>query len=181
MGRAGVARVFAAILLPIDVQAHLDEHLDAIRSARPDLRWSPPARWHLTLQFIGECGPYEVYRQIDRWARRAQRGRPMELNLEGAGTFPKTFIARTLWAGVGGDLDAWRRVAAPDQDPHVTLARTPEKMDLTGVVDELANYRGPSWTVDQIALVQSHLGGGPGPRYEPLEFFRLGDAESALP
>jgi 2'-5' RNA ligase len=171
-----MARIFAAILLPVEVQAHLDEYVDALRSARPDLRWSPPARWHITMQFLGECGPHEVDRQFDRWQRRARRGRPMRLNLEGAGTFPKAFIARALWTGLGGELDAWKRVAAYDQQPHVTLARTRERSDLTGVVDELSGYVGPSWAATQVAVVESHLrgAGDGGPRYEPLEFFPLG-------
>jgi 2'-5' RNA ligase len=58
----------------------------------------------------------------------------MELHLTGAGTFPHAVIARVLWAGIGGDLDSWRRVAAADQQPHVTVARTRERTDLTGPV-----------------------------------------------
>ncbi len=169
-----MARIFAALLLPVEVSAHLDEHLDALRSARPDLRWQHPSKWHLTLQYLGECGPHEVDRQLDRWERRAARGRSMQLNVQGAGTFGKTFVARVLWAGLGGDLDAWRKVAAFDQEPHVTLARTRERTDLTGAVQELERYRGPSWTADRLAVMESHLQGGAGSRYVPLEFFPLG-------
>ena len=119
-----MARLFAALLLPVEASAHLDEHLDGLRSARPDLRWQPPAKWHLTLEFLGECGPREVDRQLERWERRARRGQPFDLHLAGAGTFGKTFAARVLWAGLDGDLEGWRRIAAFDQQPHVTLART---------------------------------------------------------
>jgi 2'-5' RNA ligase len=169
-----MARLFAALLLPVEASAHLDEHLDGLRSARPDLRWQPPAKWHLTLEFLGECGPREVDRQLERWERRARRGQPFDLHLAGAGTFGKTFAARVLWAGLGGDLEGWRRIAAFDQQPHVTLARTRERIDLTGPVLELERYTGPPWTADRLAVVQSHLQGGAGSRYEPLEFFPLG-------
>jgi 2'-5' RNA ligase len=169
-----VARLFAAVLLPADIAGHLDEFLDPIRSARPDLRWQHPAKWHVTLQFLGECGPHEVDRQLERWERRARRGRPFDLNIAGAGTFGKTFVARVLWMGLGGDLAALAKIAAFDQELHVTVARTKERMDLTGVVDEIGRYVGPSWHVDQLAVVESQLLGGRGSRYSPLEFFELG-------
>ena len=169
-----MARLFAALMLPVEVSAHLDEHLDGLRTARPDLRWQQPVKWHLTLEFLGECGPREVDRQLERWERRARRGHPFELRLAGAGTFGKPFAARVLWAGLDGDLDGWRAIAAFDQQPHVTLARSRERIDLTGPVLELERYAGPSWTADRLALVQSHLQGGAGSRYEPLEFFALG-------
>ncbi len=166
-------RLFVAMLPPVEVLAHLDEHIDGVRSARPDLRWSPFDRWHLTLEFLGECGPHEVDRQLERWDRRARRGRPMDLRLEGAGAFPHPFMARAVWAGIGGELDVWRRVAAFDQQPHLTLARTRERTDLTGLVDELARYRGPSWQATTVTLIESRLG-RPGPHYQPVEHFSLG-------
>jgi 2'-5' RNA ligase len=174
-----VTRLFAAVMVPVEVTAHLDEHLDGIRTARPDLRWQPAAKWHLTLEFLGECGPREVDRQIERWHRRAARSGPMTLHLAGAGTFGKTFIARVLWVGLGGDVSAWQRLAAYDQQPHVTIARTRERTDLTGVVLELERYEGPSWTADSMALVESRQHGARGSQYVPLEWFALGGGESA--
>jgi 2'-5' RNA ligase len=165
-------------MLPVEVIAHLDEHLDGLRSARPDLRWQPVEKWHLTLEFLGECGPREVDRQLERWERRARRSGPMTLHLAGAGTFPKTFIARVLWAGIGGDVEAWKRLAAYEQQAHVTLARTRERTDLTGAVLELERYVGPSWTADTMALVESQQHGGHGSRYVPLEWFPLGSTNS---
>lgn len=172
-------RLFAAMLPPLEVLADLDDFLDPIRSVRPDLRWTPPDRWHLTLQFLGECGPHEVDRQLDRWEQRARRGRPMTLALHGAGAFPHDFIARAVWVGLGGDLDAWRRVAAADQQPHATVARTREKADLCGLVGELDTYRGPSWTAVDVVVMESklrHAGTG-GPHYRVVERFPLGAAD----
>ena len=178
-----MVRIFAAILLPPEVELHLDEHIDGVRTARPELRWVAPARWHVTLEFMGECGPHEVARQTDRWTRRARRSAPMRLRLTGAGAFPRTWSARVLWTGLGGDVEEWRRLAAHGQPPHVTLARTRDRSDLTGLVDELASYDGPEWEVTEIALVESRLPGKPGsngkaagrgPRYLPLEHIPLG-------
>ena len=141
----------------------------------------PSARWHLTCEFLGECGPHEVDRQLARWERRATRSRPLTLRLEGAGTFPtKAWMARVLWIGLGGDVEDWRQLAAYGQDPHLTVARTRERQDLTGLVDELASYRGPEWLAAEVAVVQSFLNPGKGkhkgkgPRYEALATFPLG-------
>src|SRR5262245_57035927 len=139
-----MARIFAAILIPPDVEAHLDEYIDAVRGAHPELRWVAPSHWHVTLEFHGQRGPRHGARQIERWGRRAGRVSPLALRLVGAGAFPKTFQARVLWTGLDGDVAEWRKLAGYQQDPHVTLARTRERTDLTGVVDELASYEGPA-------------------------------------
>jgi 2'-5' RNA ligase len=169
-------RLFVAAFLPSAVERHLVEHSDGLRTAHPELRWVAPSRWHLTLEFLGDCGPHELERQRERWARRAARSEPFELSLHEAGAFPRAWNARVLWVGIAGDLRAFERLAAHGQAPHLTLARTREARDLTGVVDELSSYRGPSWTIGEIALVESHLRGATdrGPRYQPLERFSLG-------
>lgn len=169
-----MARIFAALLLPDDVVAHLDEHIDGVRTAHPHLRWVHPDRWHVTLEFLGECGRHEVDRQVGRWAVRAARCPELHLHLSGAGTFPaKAWMARVLWTGLAGDLAAWTRLAGYQQEPHLTVARTRERTDLTNLVAELRAYTGPEWTADEVALVESHLKRSSGPRYEPLERFAL--------
>jgi 2'-5' RNA ligase len=171
-----MSRIFAALLLPPEVVSHLDEHIDGVRTAHPHLRWAHPSRWHVTLEFLGECGRHEVDRQLRRWEVRAFRSPALRLHLSGAGTFPKAWMARVLWAGLAGDIEAWRRLAGYQQDPHVTLARTRQRADLTNLVAELGRYTGPVWTATEIALMESHLrpGGASGPRYEALEVFPLG-------
>lgn len=168
-------RLFAAILLPAEVEAHLDDHIDVVRTAHPELRWVKPARWHITCEFLGDCGPHETARQIQRWERRAAKTPQLRLALAGVGTFPKTWMARVLWVGLAGDVAAWSKLAAYGEEPHLTLARTRERTDLTGLVDELAAYRGPEWTAGELVLVESRLGASPdgGPQYTTVEAFPL--------
>ncbi|WP_111766361.1 RNA 2',3'-cyclic phosphodiesterase [Nakamurella deserti] len=168
-------RLFAAVVPPPEAVGHLEEFLDGLRTARPDLRWVPPARWHLTLQFLGECGPYEVERQRDRWERRALRSRPMQVRLAGAGAFPHPWMARAVWVGLAGAVDAFSALAADDQVPHLTVARTRERAELSALVDEVAHYDGPTWTAHELVLVESRLGAETGPRYRPLETVPLGE------
>lgn len=169
-----MARIFVAVPVPDEARDHLDEHLDVLRSARPDLSWTRAERYHLTVRFIGECGPREVDRQIEHWAERAERSSMLPVRLAGAGCFPQAWRARVLYAGVLTDDVAWRALAGPDQLPHVTVARTRELTDLTGALEELGEYGGPSWTATELVVVQSLLGRGRPARYEPLEYLTLG-------
>ena len=76
--------------------------------------------------------------------------------IAGAGSFPaKAWMARVLWIGLDGDVVGWTALAAYGQDPHLTLARTRERTNVTG--------RAPSL-----------CGSGRGPRYVPLASFALG-------
>jgi RNA 2',3'-cyclic 3'-phosphodiesterase len=176
-----MARIFAALLPPEEVVASLEEALDGVRTAHLHLRWVHPARWHVTLEFLGECGPHEVDRQVRRWARRAARCPELHLRVEGAGTFPaKAWMARVLWMGLGGDLDAWSKLAGYQQEPHVTIARTRERSDLTNLVSELSRYTGPEWTADEVALVESRPKRSSGPRYQTLERFALTGSVAAV-
>ncbi len=170
-------RLFTALLPPADVVEHLDEFLDAPRAVRPDLRWVHPVGYHLTLQFLGECGPYEVDRQLDRWSRRAARSAPMNLRLAGAGAFPQPFTARAVWIGLASGVESFRALAADDQVPHLTVARTAERLDLADLVAGLGAYAGPSWTADRLVLMESRTDPGRGPRYQQVESLPLGDQD----
>ncbi len=93
-----------------------------------------------------------------------------------------------LWSGLSGDRKALgelamsvsagaRRAGAPPPDqgrryrPHVTLARCRMPADVRAIVDQLSGYQGPAWTVDEIYLIRSTLGGDP--RYETLGTWKL--------
>jgi RNA 2',3'-cyclic 3'-phosphodiesterase len=171
-----MSRLFVAIELPPDVEAELDERVDPLRAALPDLRWVPSSRWHITVEFLGECGPHEAERQRLRWAEKAAAAAPFAVSVSGGGAFPHFWRARVLWAGVDVPTSSWRSLAGPDQQPHVTIARTRATLDLTGLVSSLEVYRGQPWLVDEIALIESFSRSRTerGPRYEPRERFRLG-------
>jgi 2'-5' RNA ligase len=66
----------------------------------------------------------------------------------------------------------------PDQEPHLTVARSRHPADLTAVVDELASFGSSPFPVGEIELIESHLRsrGERGPRYETLTTFPLGPA-----
>ena len=57
--------------------------------------------------------------------------------------------------------------------PHLTLARANRPLELTRWLRVFDLYAGPSWQVEEIALVQSQLGQG-RPKYQLHETFALG-------
>ena len=106
----------------------------------------------------------------------------MTLRLAGGGRFGSPRRPQVAWAGLEGDVeplvDLARRLAAVARSlrlaveerpfrPHLTLGRWRAGRPADGsVVDRLADYRGPSWPVTEVALLDSHL--GPEPRYETV-------------
>ncbi len=102
--------------------------------------------------------------------------------------------ARVLYAGVEAApeaLEELRRLAtgaraaaakagAPVDGatfrPHLTLARMTRPVEATRWLRVLSTHRSRPFTVEELVLVQSHLGEGPRkrPRYETVASFTLG-------
>lgn len=158
-------RLFVAITPPAAAIAHLDAalHRDDV------LRWVPPGRWHLTLEFVGDG---EASLLAQRWRQRAAGAAPTEVGLRGGGQFR----GRVLWIGIDVDPSWWRELATEDQQPHLTVARSRTPTDLLPAVGELARYAGPRWSVRHLELYESRLGADDdgGPAYSVVERFALG-------
>lgn len=179
-------RLFVAVTPPPQALDELSSATAAVRSARPELRWTRPDQWHLTLAFLGEVDDQACSDLSVRLGRAASRHPTMDLALHGAGRFGD----RVLWSRIVGDVVALRGLAASVRAaarrahidvedrpyrPHLTLARGREGADLRPVVDALAGFAGRTWTADELHLVRSHLGAGPErtSRYEPLTSWKL--------
>lgn len=183
-------RAFVALTPPASTRAELADALAPVRAAHPDLRWTPPAQWHLTLAFLSdidgdELGEGILPELIERLTRTARRHAPMELALAGGGRFGD----RVLWTRVkvfGSDVlrargragrddlgtlaasvgAAARRCKIPVDDrpyrPHLTLARGRPGADLRPAAEALRDFSGTRWTADALHLVRSTLGAGSG-------------------
>jgi 2'-5' RNA ligase len=177
-------RLFVAIVPPPAALAELAAALEPARALGPELRWSDPAGWHLTLAFLGEVGEHVVPELSRRLERAAARYPAQPLAIAGAGAFPSARRAQVFWAGFSADRRVLaalaasvaagaRRAGAPPPDegrtyrPHLTLARARVPADVSALTGALADFAGRRWTADRITLIRSQLGGGP-PRYEHL-------------
>ena len=74
------------------------------RGCRQAVRWSARETWHLTTAFYGEVPDGAVPALTGELAELATGVEPYELALHGAGVFSH----RTLWVGVGGDVERQR-------------------------------------------------------------------------
>ncbi|WP_433263845.1 2'-5' RNA ligase family protein [Actinosynnema sp. CS-041913] len=132
--------------------AELAEALRPLRAEYPDLKWSTPSRWHVTLCFHGDDA--EPAGRLD-----ALRGLPSPtVRLVGGGTF-----SGVLWIGVDGPLRPLAEAAGAGADwrPHLTVARSRRR----GTRWPHVVFTGREWTVTEVALVRSH----PSVGYEVLD------------
>lgn len=163
-------RVFTALYPSPAAVADLERAVDTLRSADRDLIWTGSEQWHLTLTFHTELDADEVRRLERTVARCAAIRDATSARFRGGGAFPSAKRGRILWvgvepadqglAGIQRNLTArLRRQGWPLDDrryrPHLTVARSRVRRDLSAIVDELGAYAGPSWPVDRIAIVQS--------------------------
>jgi RNA 2',3'-cyclic 3'-phosphodiesterase len=185
--------MFSAVTPPDDVVEELEEFLAPRREAAP-FRWTDPEQWHLTLAFMENVPERSLDDLLERLTRAGRRRTPFTLALGGGGAFPGVARAKVLYVGVEAAPDAaeeLRRLStgaraaaakagAPVDGatfrPHVTLARAGQPVEATRWLRILDTYRSRPFVVDELALVQSHLGEGPRkrPRYETVATFPLG-------
>jgi 2'-5' RNA ligase len=188
-------RMFVAVVPPVEALDELARFLEPIHAAlasQESVRWTHPDQWHLTLAFMASVPEGRVEDLQVRLERAARRRALLRLQLVGGGAFPSSARARVCWVGTPADsaadlsqLAAGARAAANKSGAgpvgarfraHVTIARVRSPIDVTSWLRVLDAYTGPEWTADEIALIRSHLGEGPGrrPRYETVARFPLG-------
>lgn len=188
-------RMFVAVLPPEEVRAELERFLEP----RPEMAWTDPSQWHLTLTFCPSVDDWRTDELLDRLGDVARKHEPFRIRLAGAGAFPSVERAKVLWAGVdqwGSDsrprpldeLAAGVRSAAnaagcvPDGArfrPHLTLARLGGRENATAWLRILDTFVSSDWTVSEIALINSFLGEGPRgrARHEVVERLPLGEPD----
>ncbi|SDC46808.1 2'-5' RNA ligase [Geodermatophilus telluris] len=169
---------------PAGARADLAAALAPLRDVPGAPRWGDPARWHLTLLFLGAVPPALLPGLTAAVGEAVARTPPVVLRLAGAGRFGPPRRPQVCWAGLDGDVavltalagrlaDAARSLGLPVEDrpfrPHVTLGRWPPRRPADGdLPDRLAGYRGPAWPLREVALVRSTAG-----RHEPLTVWHL--------
>lgn len=178
-------RLFFGVFLPDPVRDEVARTLERARKWAPSVRWAGQAKWHVTLQFLGEL-------EEDRALLAAQIARevaplhaPFAVSLGGFGVFPHPHRPNVLWLGVedGGGLRALaetlgaalvRQGFALEERPfhaHLTLARVKgrkEAGEVRQLLEEAARPTTSPFTVDSFALLESRAGS-----YLPRESFAL--------
>ncbi len=184
------ARLFAAVLPPVEVVDALDAFLQPRRPAEPRLRWTRPESFHLTTAFMGDVPDRAIEPLHDHLAHAATRTPAFRLRLAGGGAFPWPVETKVLWVGVtdgaeqlaqlaercrGAATRAGVRVDAARFVPHLTVARANRSIDTTRLVRVLESLDTDGFEASELVLVASHLRDR-GNRYEVIGRFGLGSA-----
>jgi 2'-5' RNA ligase len=153
-------RLFVAVYPPDAVAWDLRRRL--LGTGERVVRLTPIDRWHITLAFLGEVAA-ERLPEVEQALGQVSVPRGTELRLRGGGRFGGKGRSTVLWAGVDGELaelrrDVCERLGVPDRDftPHLTVAYRDDPV----VRLALGDYAGPSWRLNEIALVRSDPGEG---------------------
>lgn len=173
-------RLFAALLPPAEAVDDLHTHLGrGCSTGDEQLRRTPRRLWHVTLAFYGDD---DLAERSAALARQLSGQQAPRLTLAGAGTF-----RGVLWVGVDGDHAVLAALAGaarhagtelPDRPfhAHLTLARwsarRPPPRSARRLLSVLDDYRGPTWTADEVVLLRSHRPDGTL-TYTPQQRFRL--------
>ena len=160
------------------------------RQNAPDLRWSAPDGWHVTLAFLGNTDPSEVPGLVSALRDASDGLAPFRVETGGVGAFPRPGAAQAIWYGVSDPHHRFTDLAAGVQSAvlpaserarfrlHLTLARSRIRGG-EPLGAWLATLDPPPGTlmVGGLTLFRSHLGRGPA-RYEALARLPLGGAGS---
>lgn len=175
-------RLFVAIRPPAALRTQLIGAMGAV----PGARWQDDGQLHCTLRYIGEVDARTADDIVG--ALGQVRHPPLQIRLEGAGTFDRKGRIDALWAGVAprepltalhARIDrALIAIGLPPEGraylPHITLARfgrgaAPPVLPLSA----FAGLASAAHPIDHFLLYESHLG-HEGAWYEPVMRYPLG-------
>lgn len=184
-------RVFLALNLP----AALREELAALQGrmrARVEpgaVRWVPPGKLHITIQFFGDIAEEPLSELRDRVPSLCASQPPFDIRTTVLGVFQNWNRPRVLWIGAAADNAALTKLHAlvrPLLDPlpgelqrqtfhpHITLARfgdlTPRQLKSWRAAAAAEKPSDFVWTALQLALMES-AGAETSLTYRTLEEF----------
>lgn len=180
------SRLFTCFRLPADITDAVERFLEP----RPQIRWTLPETWHVTLSYMPDVDAYHEDELVEALTPRCERLNPVTLNLAGFAGFPNP--AKALSIGLAatdhnGDAErtaqAMRTTArrlgitcdAKPFRPHVTLARSSSKPFAAHWHELFDTFSSAEFTVDQIVLVRSESHGAQRPHHhEDVAAFHLG-------
>jgi 2'-5' RNA ligase len=174
-------RLFVAVDLDAATRASITRAIEPVRTALnrtgTNLRWVPPAEWHLTIAFMAAVDDERMAALKER-LRAPLAEPPFTLGFAGIGLFPaRGGPPRVLWAGIDEGVEALRALhreiegrlratglVTEDRtlSPHLTLARWRASHGRDRQVVQAAAPDGPlgRCPVTHVTLYESHLSSG---------------------
>jgi RNA 2',3'-cyclic 3'-phosphodiesterase len=178
-------RLFLAIPLAEPVAAELARLCSRLRAAAPDLRWSAPESWHITLQFLGNTTPAQYECLLPRLA--ALDASPAPIQLAGLGVFeragilhlgvePAPQLLHLQQLVVSATTPCGFEAESRPYHPHITLARTKGRSGSRSLRVFAARSpeqrKFPRFTAREFLLYESHPSAA-GSSYEVRQRFDI--------
>lgn len=141
-------------------------------SLSAELRWVPPARYHVTLAYLGWADPAVVPAIVDAVGQATAGVKPFEMRCADLGGFPSLDKAKVLWAGIKdrmGELEALAKKvssacaelgfteAERDFHPHVTMARVKGSANLVKLAQESPAHVFSKSSVESLILYKTSV------------------------
>jgi RNA 2',3'-cyclic 3'-phosphodiesterase len=182
-------RAFIAVEIDHTVIQRITDITHELKPKIPDIRWTSPDNWHLTLKFLGAIDE----KQIDSIGQALERELSLfprcTINAKGLGVFPDARRPRVLWVGIQGNplaglAESVETALAPLGfakekrvfTPHLTIGRWREgkhrNQELEPALEHWKAYDSGRSKVEEVTLFQSVLKPA-GAEYRPLKSVRL--------
>lgn len=103
-------RTFIAIELPEDIRQNIEDTSRRLRDLlhssglERNVRWTPAAKLHLTLRFLGDTSPSQQRQVLDELFAVVKAYSSLNLRVGTPGCFPNTHSPQVIWLGLDGDL-----------------------------------------------------------------------------
>lgn len=136
-----------------------------------EVRWVPPALWHVTVQYLGDITAAQKNQVIDfleNWVPPPEL-QNITLRLSGVGAFPSPFSARVLWLGTQKNQSLVQAQTILQEElsqfnlgsdekgytPHLTLARFRNLFNATSLTELGGRKHFGDYPVTELILFES--------------------------
>ena len=180
-------RTFIAIPIPPERAERLSRLQTLIAPTLTGARWIEPARFHITLAFLGDVPDIGLNPVCRAVAEAAKKCPPLALTITGLGVFPDPARPRVVWAGLeGADVEKLAALSkavaaavgsagfAPEDDrfsAHITIGRLKPGRDATEdctpLLRHYARWSAGPLAVDEVVTFASQFT-AEGPAYVAL-------------
>ncbi len=169
-------RTFVAVEAGPAVRQRAAKLIEEFAAAGAEVKWVEPDNLHLTLKFLGDVDERDIPRVCETVQRAAAEVAPFELEILGAGAFPKLHRPRTIWLGSGkgepqmAELSrrvekALEKLGFPREgrrfQAHLTIGRVrnagPELAQLAQLLQVAADVEVGAMAVDEAVVFSSQL------------------------
>jgi 2'-5' RNA ligase len=176
-------RTFVAVPLSESQRLRLEKLRQELMRRLPDIKWTEPENFHVTLVFLGEVDDVLLPRvcSLTQEAADASALDPFVMSLSSLGCFPHERRPRVLWVGIDAGANELTRLHEALSErflelgcrredrrftPHVTLGRTKHDGPLRALGQVLADHR--DWQAGEAPVRELLIMGSQLTREGPL-------------